>query len=118
MTPDNFRQSLSRARRDLYHFMNNQCGLINENNPCRCPKKTKGFIDAGHVDPHYLIFSSPRLTQIRSVAAATYAQIDTTLDQQYAEIFRNHPFLEPKDQILWLRKILEKRSLRDSLDLN
>ena len=118
MTPDNFRQSLSRARRDLYQFMNNQCGLINQNNPCRCPKKTKGFIDAGHVDPHNLMFSSPRLTQIRSVAADTYAQIDTTVDQQYATVFRNHPFLEPKDQILWLRKILEKRSFRDSLDLN
>lgn len=118
MTPENFRQSLSRARRDLYQFMNSQCGLINDNNPCRCPKKTKGFIDAGHVDPHNLMFSSPRLTQIRSLAADTYAQIDTTLDQQYATIFRNHPFLEPKDQILWLRKTLEKRSFRDSLDLN
>ena len=118
MTPDNFRQSLSRARRDLYQFMNNQCGLINQNNPCRCPKKTKGFIDAGHVDPHNLMFSSPRLTQIRSVAADTYVQIEATVDQQYATIFRNHPFLEPKDQILWLRKILEKRSFRDSLDLN
>ncbi len=118
MTPANFRQSLSRARRDLYQFMNNQCGLINENNPCRCPKKTKGFIDAGHVDPHNLLFASPRLTQIRSVAADTYAQIDTTVDQQYATIFRNHPFLEPKDQLLWLRKLLEKRSFRDALDLN
>ena len=118
MTPDNFRQSLSRARRDLYQFMNNQCGLINANNPCRCPKKTKGFIEAGHVDPHNLMFSSPRLTQIRSVAADTYTQIDTTLDRQYAAIFRDHPFLEPKDQIFWLRKMLEERGLRESLELN
>ena len=118
MTPENFRQSLSRARRDLYQFMNNQCGLINENNPCRCPKKTKGFINAGHIDPHNLMFSSTRLTQIRSVAADTYVQIDATVDQQYATIFRNHPFLEPQDQVFWLRKMLEKRSFRDSLDLN
>jgi hypothetical protein len=41
MTPDNFRQSLSRARRDLYQFMSNQCGLVNTNNPCRCPKRPK-----------------------------------------------------------------------------
>jgi RNA polymerase sigma factor (sigma-70 family) len=118
MTADNFRQSLSRARRDLYQFMNNQCGLINVNNPCRCPKKTKGFIDAGHVDPHNMIFASPRLSQIRSVAADTCARIDTTLDQQYAAIFRDHPFLEPRDQIFWLRKMLEQRSVRDSLHLN
>ena len=51
MTADNFRQCLARARRDLHSFMNNQCGLVNKNNPCRCPKKTQGFIEQGHVDP-------------------------------------------------------------------
>jgi RNA polymerase sigma factor (sigma-70 family) len=56
MTADNFRQILTRARRDLYQFMSNQCGLVNPSNPCRCHKKTKGFIDAGHVDPHHLLF--------------------------------------------------------------
>jgi RNA polymerase sigma factor (sigma-70 family) len=42
MNADNFRQCLARARRDLYNFLNNQCGLVNTNNPCRCPKKTRG----------------------------------------------------------------------------
>ncbi len=51
MSADNFRQSLSRARRDLYQFMHGQCGLVNPTNPCRCAKKTRGFIEAGHVDP-------------------------------------------------------------------
>jgi hypothetical protein len=32
MTADNFRQCLSRARRDLDSFMNNQCGLVNKSN--------------------------------------------------------------------------------------
>src|SRR4029079_10362329 len=38
MSAENFRQRLSRARRDLHNFMNDQCGLVNTNNPCRCPK--------------------------------------------------------------------------------
>lgn len=118
MSPDNFRQSLSRARRELYQFMNSQCGLINPNNPCRCPKKTRGFIDAGHVDPHNMTFVSPRIQTIRSVVTDTYTQIDDVLDQQYAALFRDHPFLEPKDQIHWLRKMLEQRNVRDSLHLN
>src|SRR5437660_1365074 len=46
ITTDNFRQCLARARRDLHSFMTNQCGPVNKNNPCRCPKKTRGFIDA------------------------------------------------------------------------
>src|SRR5205085_5091176 len=51
MTADNFRQCLARARRDLHSFMNHQCGLVNKDNSCRCPKKTRGFIEAGHVNP-------------------------------------------------------------------
>ncbi len=118
MSPDNFRQSLSRARRDLYQFMNNQCGLINTSNPCRCHKKTKGFMDAGHIDPNRMTFASTRVTKIQSVAADTYARIDDAVHQQHAELFREHPLIEPKDQILWLRKMLEKRDFRDAMHLN
>src|ERR1700674_5297772 len=35
ITPDNFRQRLARARRDLRNFMNDKCGLVNQANPCR-----------------------------------------------------------------------------------
>lgn len=59
ISADNFRQSLSRARRDLHQFMRGQCGLVNANNSCRCAKKTRGFIEAGHVDPHHLQFVPP-----------------------------------------------------------
>ncbi len=118
MSPDNFRQSLSRSRRDLYQFMNNQCGLVNADNPCRCTKKTKGFIEAGHVDPRNMKFVSSHVTRIRSVAAETYAQIDDVLDQQYAALFREHPFLEPKDQIFWFRQMLEQRGICETLNFN
>src|SRR6266478_6190926 len=67
MTTDNFRQCLARARRDLYSFMNHQCGLVNKNNPCRCPKKTRGFIEAGHVDPDHLWFVPQHVERVREV---------------------------------------------------
>ena len=34
-SPANFRQKLSRARKDLYHWMHDKCGLVNKENPCR-----------------------------------------------------------------------------------
>ena len=61
ISPDNFRQLLSRALRDLYQFMNEKCGLVNAANPCRCAKKTRGFMEAGYVDPHRLEFTKGRL---------------------------------------------------------
>jgi hypothetical protein len=44
---DNDRQKLSRARKDLFQFMNHPCGLVERSNPCRCFKKTRAFIAAG-----------------------------------------------------------------------
>jgi hypothetical protein len=51
--------------------MNDRCGLVNADNPCRCPKKTKGFIEDGHVDPHRLLFVPLHVRCIREAAADT-----------------------------------------------
>jgi RNA polymerase sigma factor (sigma-70 family) len=45
ITPENFRKQLSRAKADLFQFMDHKCGLMNPDNPCRCFKKTKGFMN-------------------------------------------------------------------------
>jgi len=118
MTAANFRQCLARARRDLYSFMHNQCGLVNKNNPCRCPKKTKGFIEAGHVDPHQLLFASQHVERVKDAAAATVRDIEDVVEGQYAAIYRDHPFLQPTDQVNWLRRMLENQEVRAALRLN
>src|SRR4029077_5838203 len=118
MTPDNFRQCLTRARRDLHSFMNNQCGLVNKSNPCRCPKKTRGFIEQGHVDPHRLLFVPELVEHVRDVAGETVREIDDVVERQHAAIFRAHPFLQPSDEINWLRRILQSSDVRASLHLN
>jgi RNA polymerase sigma factor (sigma-70 family) len=117
ITPDNFRQCLSRARRDLYQFMHGQCGLVNANNPCRCAKKTRGFIEAGHVDPAHLQFVPQHLRRVSEVAGETVRFIETTVDDHYSAIFRDHPFLEPKSQLDWLRQLLDRGDLRTALHL-
>ena len=118
MTADNFRQCLARARRDLHSFMNHQCGLVNKSNPCRCPKKTRGFIEAGHVDPRNLMFVQQHVERIRDVAPETVREIDDVVEQEHVAIYRDHPFLQPPDQVNWLRHMLESKQLRDALRLN
>jgi RNA polymerase sigma factor (sigma-70 family) len=118
MSADNFRQSLSRARRDLYQFMHGQCGLINPNNPCRCAKKTRAFIEAGHVDPNHLQFVPEHLRRINEAAEGVTRTIEKTVDERYAVIFREQPFLEAKDQVGWLRQLLDKGDFEKFLHLN
>ena len=67
-TRDNFRQKLSRARRDLHSFMQNKCGLVNKANPCRCAKKTQVFMKAGYVDPQRLLFAKAHMMRVRDVS--------------------------------------------------
>jgi RNA polymerase sigma factor (sigma-70 family) len=118
MSADNFRQCLARARRDLHSFMNGQCGLVNKDNSCRCPKKTRGFIEDGHVDPDSLLFVPQHVERVRDVAPATVREIEHVLERQHAAIFRDHPFLQPADQVSWLRRMLEGKDVRGALHLN
>src|SRR6202790_749136 len=118
MSADNFRQCLARARRDLYSFMNNQCGLVNKNNPCRCPKKTRGFIEQGHVDPHHLLFVPKHVSRVRDIAPETVREIEDIVERQHVAIYRDHPFLQPSDQVSWLRRMLESEDVRGTLHLN
>ncbi len=117
MTADNFRQCLARARRDLHAFMNGQCGLVNKSNPCRCPKKTRGFIEEGHVDAKHLRFVPEHLQKVREVAGETVREIDDVVERQHADIYRDHPFLRPADELIWLRRILDSDELRRALQL-
>jgi len=103
---DNFRQKLARARRDLHRFMQDECGLVNEANPCRCAKKTQAFINAGFVDPKNLLFARTHITRVREVASGAHEQIEA-LDAAYAEVHRDHPFHTP-DLVAAIRRLIER----------
>ena len=111
ISPDNFRQRLARARRDLRNFMNDKCGLVNQANPCRCAKKTRGFIQAGFVDPENLLFVRERIREVREVVPKVYETINT-LDGTCAEIFRRQPFYDGPDIGQMLRRLVESPDLK------
>ena len=98
MTADNFRQCLARARRDLHNFMNNQCGLVNKNNPCRCPKKTRGFIEQGTSIPSTCLFVPLHVRARPGCRADAVREIEDVVERQHVAIYRDHPFLQPADQ--------------------
>lgn len=91
---DNFRKQLSRARKDLYHFMQSKCGLINKDNPCRCPKKTKGFIAAGWVQPEQLQFYQGFRQSIAALVPEKVTACDTLLEEKYGMLFKEHPYYD------------------------
>ena len=117
ITAENFRQRLARARRDLRNFMNDKCGLVNQANPCRCAKKTRGFIQAGHVDPDNLLFNRERICEVRDAAPQALETIKT-LDGKCADIYREHSFYKPPDLAQMVRQLVENPDLKRSTDLS
>ena len=95
ISPGNFRIRLMRARQDLYHWMNQRCGLVNKSNACRCAKKTKAYIDAGYVDPNNLMFNSSYKKKIYELSQKKAASISDTIEDLHRAIFQQHPLQEP-----------------------
>jgi RNA polymerase sigma factor (sigma-70 family) len=107
---DNFRQKLTRARRDLRSFMNDECGLVKTSNPCRCAKKTRGFMQAGYIDARTLLFARDHVVRVRELAASRSDVIDA-MDASYAEIHRDHPFQQSPDFVASLRGLIHESEL-------
>ncbi len=112
-TRDNFRQKLSRARKQLYNFMHNRCGLMDKNNPCSCEKKTKVLIESGYVNPDKLLFNVNYVHSVESTAEGRTERFDILLDDKTPKLFRDTPFQEPPDFVLSLREILDHKEFRE-----
>jgi len=95
ISASNFRVRLMRARNDLRSWMSQRCGLINPDNPCRCAKKTKGFIEAGIVDPGNLKFNTHYKMKIAELSRREATTFVDTVDSLQKQIFQSHPFQEP-----------------------
>ncbi|HEV8505437.1 MAG TPA: RNA polymerase sigma factor [Chitinophagaceae bacterium] len=108
----NFRIRLMRAREDLYNWMNEKCGLVNKNNPCRCSKKTKGFIKAGVVDPGDLKFNTRYKQKILELSAQMATQITDSVEDLNKKIFQSHPFQEPLTPNKIMHEILNNKLMQ------
>jgi len=95
ITPGNFRQKLSRARRDLHSFMHNKCGLVDPSNPCRCERKATGFMKEGWLEPNKLKFSGAHLKNMQDKAELEAQPLDEFADNAYGQLYRQHPLQEP-----------------------
>jgi RNA polymerase sigma factor (sigma-70 family) len=117
ISADNYRQLLSRARKDLYNFMNNKCGLVNLDNPCRCPKKTKGFIKVGWVNDQNLQFNSHFVNRISALAIDKANACDNLVEEKYALLFKEHPYYDKDKSAELLKSLTDDADLKSVFDL-
>lgn len=92
LTPANYRVKLHRAKTDLLSFVSGKCGIINPNNPCRCPKKARVLIDKGIVNKNELKFNSDYSKKINEIVITQKNEISDKIHLELRELFIDSPF--------------------------
>lgn len=100
ISPGNFRVRLSRARKDLYSWMNQRCGLVNLANPCRCQKKTRSYVRSGAVDPEHLVFNTDYVDKIEALTRSDSAEVIDTVEQLHQRVFLEHPLQVSRSKVV------------------
>lgn len=106
VTSANFRQILSRARRDLYQYLRGNCSLVEPGATCKCVRKTRAYVQGGLVDPQTLRFTSDSMRRVRDVVDERADELADAYAQTAEDVYRNHPFYERPEQVAKLRQAL------------
>ncbi|RKH11592.1 RNA polymerase sigma factor [Corallococcus sp. CA053C] len=110
ISPGNFRVRLSRARKDLYSWMNQRCGLVNLANPCRCHKKTRSYVRSGAVDPEHLVFNTDYVDRIEALTRSESSEVIDTVEQLHQRVFLEHPLQVSRSKVV--DEVLQNDTLR------
>lgn len=118
ISPQNFRVKLHRARKDLFNYMTDKCGLVNKANPCRCPKKAKALKQMGMLDEQKMIFNFATKTRIADFVEAEYETLHDIVDEKYLFLFRQHPTRENFDKQMIIDEVLQDEELMRRFNFN
>lgn len=118
ISKDNYRMKLSKARKDLYNFMQNKCGLVNKDNPCRCHKKVTYATENGMVDAKKLLYNRKEFSTFKEQIQADADFLVEDSELKIAELQQDHSFKTNFEKKNFLLKILEDASWQSRLNLN
>lgn len=107
ITPAAFRQRLARARRTMRKIIANRCGLVREENPCRCGRQIKSSEKLGVLDRGDLKLATHPRRDRRPIRAETIERAAEQLDlaAAMAEVYRSDPeFAAPRKVYEGLRR--------------
>ena len=111
LSKQNYRVRLSRTRKEFHAFMNQQCGLVNIANPCRCSKKAKAMEAAGKMKVDEKIFDPEYSSIIASYSRGIADEVADVIDKKYIEFFQRHPTKEDFDTETVITEIVNDNDL-------
>jgi RNA polymerase sigma factor (sigma-70 family) len=114
----NYRNMLSRSRKKLSNYINSQCGLINEENPCNCSRKLNGFIKKEFINPDHVWFYQDKVKKIKDVVYDKMEKLENFKKLSSMARYREHPFYESPDFEKWLSNTISNADFREIIRLD
>lgn len=107
ITPAAFRQRLARARKTMRRIIAGRCGLVREENPCRCARQIESGLRLGILERGNPKFATHPRGDRRPIRADTIERAAEQLDSAaaMAEVYRTDPeFVAPHKLYEGLRR--------------
>ena len=118
ISKQNFRVRLSRARKDLYEFMNDKCGLINKSNPCRCYKKVTVMVENKRIDSKNLLFNREEYSNFKEYLSQDVDEAMSIVDEQHRQLYDRLPFKQDFDKKTFLDEVISDEKVVRLFNLN
>jgi RNA polymerase sigma factor (sigma-70 family) len=116
ISKENYRVKLSRTRKEFHAFMNQQCGLVNKENPCRCSKKAKAMEAAGKMKTDAKLFDPKYSSTIAIYAEKVADEVADIVDKKYIDFFQKHPTKEDFNVDTVVNEIIKDSDLHKYFD--
>ncbi len=117
MTPANFRQILSRARKAVRGFIQQTCGKFNKSNPCMCENKLSLMIAGKAVNPAQLSYNPQNLPKLQELIKNKIRHFHNFMDIRKNEIMADQPFYDFNKSPKMLADLLQNKEFCQIFDL-
>ncbi|TMM28860.1 RNA polymerase sigma factor [Polaribacter aestuariivivens] len=111
VSTQNFRIKLHRARKDLFNYMNNKCGLVNKENPCRCPKKAKALKEMGVLDEEKMLFNIKTKMKVKDFVENNHEEALDDFTTTYTKLFQEHPVKDDFEKDTIIKELINNDKL-------
>ncbi len=118
MSKANYRVKLHRARKELINFMQQKCGLMNPENPCRCGKKAKTMHKNGYLTEDQLFFNVGYKRRVADYVAENSEIVADLVDNKHLELLRDTPAKDNFKKETIVDEIIGDNALLNYFELN
>ena len=108
----NFRKILSRSRKKVADYFQNNCSLFDERNPCKCSEQVSYLIQLGMIKPGDMNVKHDSLGTIRTVLGKTIADIENSYSE-FLTLYQEQPFFKGPDMVNWLKDLLRRNNINE-----